>query len=293
MSHLKVSLEQWRVLQAVIDKGGFAQAARALHRSQSSVSYTIAKLQEQLGSKMLHIVGRKAELTEAGEVLLRQSRQLTQSARELEQLADSLQSGWEAEIRLVVDAAYPTNCLIDALKEFEPLSQGTRVLLKEVVLSGAEDALRDGRADLVITAFIPAGFLGDKLVEIDFIVVAQSQHPLHQLQRPITTNDLQQALQVIISDSGQVQRRNIGWQSEHSWSVTKMETAIETVSHGLGFAWLPKHLIRQQLENGTLRPLPLQAGQHYLAPLYMVSTHPDHMGPATIILKNLFQQHSQ
>lgn len=292
MSNLKVSLEQWRVLQAVVDYGGFAQAAKALHRSQSSISYTISKLQDQLGSKLLHTIGRKAELTEAGEVLLRQSRQLLQGARELEQLADSLQSGWESDINLVVDAAYPTNRLIEVLKEFEPTSQGTRVQLKEVVLSGAEDALRDGSADLVISAFVPEGFLGDRLIEINFIAVAVPDHDLHQLQSPITTNDLHQALQVIISDSGQVAQRDIGWQSEHSWSVTKMETAIETVSHGLGFAWLPEHLITRQLENGSLLPLPLQTGQYYQAPLYLICTRPNHMGPATHALNKLFLQNT-
>ena len=44
----RVTLEQWRTLQAVIDSGGFAQAAEVLHRSQSSVSYTVARMQEQL-----------------------------------------------------------------------------------------------------------------------------------------------------------------------------------------------------------------------------------------------------
>ena len=54
----RVTLEQWRVLQAVVDHGGFAQAAEALHKSQSSISYTVAKLQEQLGFPLLAIEGR-------------------------------------------------------------------------------------------------------------------------------------------------------------------------------------------------------------------------------------------
>lgn len=288
MGHLKVSLEQWRVLQAVIDNGGFAQAAKAMHRSQSSISYTISKLQEQLGSKLLHIRGRKAELTEAGKVLLRQSRQLLRSARELEQLADSLQAGWEAEIDLVVDVAYPTNMLINVLKEFQPICQGTRVQLREVVLSGAEDAIRDGSADLVISAYVPKGFLGDRLLEINFTAVAHPDHPLHQIQSPISNSDLQQSLQVVISDSGMGQRRDIGWLSDQSWSVTKMETAIETVCQGLGFAWLPEHQINQHLADGSLKPLPLQTGLTYQAPLYLIATRPDHQGPAIQTLHELF-----
>ncbi|MFC1748652.1 LysR family transcriptional regulator, partial [Pseudomonadota bacterium] len=70
----KVSLDQWRALQAVVECGGYAQAAKQLHRSQSSVSYSVARLQEQLGVPLLEIHGRKAQLTPAGEALLNRSR---------------------------------------------------------------------------------------------------------------------------------------------------------------------------------------------------------------------------
>ena len=291
MSIPKVTLEQWRVLQAVVDHGGFAQAAEILHRSQSSVSYTVQKLQEQLGARLLHIVGRKAELTETGEVLLRQSRQLLERAGELEEIAHKISKGWEPEILLVVDAAYPTRQLIDILKRFEPLSHGTRVQLKEVILSGAEDALLSGSADLVITAFVPQGFLGDLLTEIEFVAVAHPDHPLHHLGRELTTSDLQQALQVVISDSGALRQRDVGWQgAEHRWSVSKLETAVETIRSGLGYAWLPLHMIETELQSAQLKPLPLLEGQRYLAQLYLVTGHPSQPGPATAKLAELFKQ---
>lgn len=97
----RVTLDQWRTLQAVVDHGGFAQAAEALHRSQSSVSYTVARMQEQLGVPLLRIDGRKAVLTEAGNVLLRRSRHLVKQASQLEDLAHHMEQGWEAEVRLV------------------------------------------------------------------------------------------------------------------------------------------------------------------------------------------------
>ena len=113
----RVTLDQWRTLQAVVDHGGFAQAAEALHRSQSSVSYTVARMQDQLGVPLLRIDGRKAVLTDAGEVLLRRSRQLVKNASQLEDLAHHMEQGWEAEVRLVVDAAYPNARLVRARSE--------------------------------------------------------------------------------------------------------------------------------------------------------------------------------
>lgn len=103
----RTSLDQWFVLQTVIDAGGFAQAAERLHRSQSAVSYAVSKLQAQLGVKILVLDGRRARLTEVGEVLLEHSRRLIQDACELEQMARELEQGWETEVRLTVDRAFP------------------------------------------------------------------------------------------------------------------------------------------------------------------------------------------
>src|SRR5690606_24131919 len=100
----RVTLDQWRTLQAVVDQGGFAQAAEVLHRSQSSVSYTVARMQEQLGVRLLRIDRRKAVLTEAGDVRLRRSRPLVKQGSQLEELAPHTQQGWAAEVGLVVDA---------------------------------------------------------------------------------------------------------------------------------------------------------------------------------------------
>src|SRR3546814_13105103 len=104
MQILKTTLEQWRVLQAIVEHGGYAQAAEALHRSQSSVSYMVARLQEQLGVPLLTIEGRKARLTESGKALLVQASDLLDDAARLEQRAARLEQGWEAQVRPVGDA---------------------------------------------------------------------------------------------------------------------------------------------------------------------------------------------
>src|SRR5690606_21721432 len=111
----RTTLEQWSVLQAIVDHGSYAKAAEALHRSQSSVSYMVARLQEQLGVELLAIEGRKARLTERGAVLLRRATELLADARRLEQLAGSLREGREAEVRLAADVVFPIKLLLDAL----------------------------------------------------------------------------------------------------------------------------------------------------------------------------------
>ena len=55
-----ISLEQWRALVAVVEAGGYAQAAEALHKSQSAVSYAVQKIETQLALKVFELQGRRA-----------------------------------------------------------------------------------------------------------------------------------------------------------------------------------------------------------------------------------------
>ena len=287
----KTTLEQWRALQAVVDHDGYAQAARYLNRSQSTISYAIAKLENQLGVELLMIRGRKAELTDQGQALLQRARHLLEEAASIEDFARSLEQGWEAEIRLVVDAAFPDRLLMQALQGFRPLSRGSRVQLTQVVMSGADDALEQGQADLVIAGHLPTHYIGDLLTEIEFVAVAHPQHELHQLGRELTLADLQSELHVVVSDSGSQHKRDSGWlPAEVHWTVTSLDSAVEAVVAGLGYSWLPSHRIQTALEQGLLKPLPLQQGRVYRDHLYLIYGCNDHPGPATRALAEQFWQ---
>ncbi|WP_296178789.1 LysR family transcriptional regulator [Pseudomonas sp. UBA1879] len=287
----RVTLDQWRTLQAVVDQGGFAQAAEALHRSQSSVSYTVARMQDQLGVPLLRIDGRKAVLTDAGEVLLRRSRQLVKNASQLEDLAHHMEQGWEAEVRLVVDAAYPNARLVRALTAFMPQSRGCRVRLREEVLSGVEEVLLEGVADLAISGFNIPGYLGTEMSAVEFVAVAHPEHALHQVQRELTFQDLESQLQVVIRDSGRNQPRDVGWLgAEQRWTVGSLATAAKFVSSGLGFAWLPRHMIEREIREGVLKVLPLDKGGSRNPTFYLYASKDKPLGPATQILIELIQR---
>jgi DNA-binding transcriptional LysR family regulator len=288
MTHPKTTLEQWRVLQAVIEHGGYAQAAEKLHRSQSSVSYALARLQDSLGLELLVIDGRKARLTEAGCALLERSREVMAKARALEVLASTLHQGWEPEVGLAVDAAFPTDVLLQVLARFAERAPQTRVQLREEVLSGTDEVCVQRAADLVIGTSVPPGWLGDRLMEVEFIAVAHPQHALHRLGRELTADDLMQAQQIAVRDSGRASPRDGGWVGAPlRWTVTSMDTALRMVSAGLGFAWLPAHLIREQLAEDSLRILPLREGRFSRAPLFLIFVQTEHSGPAIRLLADI------
>jgi len=286
----RTDLIQWRVLQAVVESGGFAQAAKLLHRSQSSISYTLARLQEQIGVPLLEANGRRMSLTSAGEALLRDAVMLADHFERLEARALQLSQGWEAEVRLAVDSLYPTDTLLSVLGQFADLCPTTRLQLHEVVMSGADEALFSGKVDLAIGTRVPPGFLGDWLFDAHFIAVAASSHPLLQLNRPLTMDDLAAHTQAVVRDSGIEQPRDFGWLgARQRWTVSKGETSLAAVMAGLAFSWLPEHDITTLLAQGSLAPLPLKSGQRRHLSLYLIQADPDRSGPATQQLCRLFK----
>ncbi len=280
------------MLAAVVDTGGFAQAAAALHRSQSAVSYAVARLQESLDVSVLEIKGRRAVLTAHGRTLLERVRPLLTELIGIEQLARTLKQGWEPELRLAVDAAFPRSRLLGILAELQRLCPETRVQFADVVLSGAEDAILDGTADVVVTTLVPPGFLGEFLSEVTFTAVAHPQHPLHRLARELSADDLRRHLQVVVRDSGLKRPRDAGWLgAERRCTVTSLEASRATVLAGLAYAWLPDHMLEGPLREGQLKPLPLAFGASRSVPLYLVLVRPDVAGPAARPAVESFQRH--
>jgi len=278
MHQPRITLDQWSALVAVVEAGGYAQASRRLHRTQSTVTYTIKKLEGLLDVKVFELQGRKAVLTPIGEVLYRRGRALVEEANRLERATADLARGWEPEIRLAVDIIFPTWLLLECLDDFGREHPDTRIELIESVLGGTEDALTEGRADLAIGGLVPGGFMGDPLMQVRFVCAAAPSHPLHRAGRTLTLDDLRQHRHLVVRDSGARRSRSGGWLNERRWTVTNKATSIRAACMGLGYAWYPEESIREELDSGALLPLPLAEGGERYVTLYLVHADRDAAG---------------
>lgn len=264
------TIEQWMVLQTVVEEGSYARAAERLCRSTSSVSYALTLLQDRLGVELLEIVGRKAALTEDGRLMLSQAQPLLAAFRQLESLAAGLREGVRSQISLIVDTAFPKKMLFAALRIFQRAWPGVQVHVDEVLRTETATALARQEAELYITTHRPANEANavDLLIDIDFVAMAQAHHPLHQLPGPLTAAQLEQYPLVVMTDRT-IQRLQMR-ATRSVWSFTTMEAAIEAVGHGVGYGWLPLHSVGALEQNGILRRLPLAVGQVRKTLLYLV-----------------------
>ena len=286
-----ITLDQWRTLISIVDAGGYAQAAETMFKSQSAVTYAVQKIESLLNVKVFEIQGRKAILTPTGKMLYRRALALVNEASELEQAANALSAGWEANINIAAEILFPSHLLLSCMAKFGLESTHTRIELIESVIGGTSEALLKGQADIAITPQLPPGFLGDLLIRIKIVAVAHADHPLHHLGHALTYKDLRAYRHLVVRDSGKNRdQRAAIVEVNQRWTVSQIATSIEAVCLGYGFAWLPEEHIKQQFESGLLKPLPLVEGGSREIPLYLVIANPDFAGPGirrlTEIIKN-------
>jgi len=99
-----LTLDQIQVFLAVVDEGSFAKAATRLNRARSAVTYAIQKLEAQIGFPLFDRTAYRPVLSEAGRTLLWRARRISEEAGAFQQSAQSLASGLEAELTIVMDS---------------------------------------------------------------------------------------------------------------------------------------------------------------------------------------------
>lgn len=267
---IKVSLDQWQALVAVVEYGSYAAAADALEKSQSTITYAIQKIETELDVKLFELHGRKAELTAAGETLHRRAQILVNEAKTLERTSRHLRDTQKAELTLAVDEIFPSDVMFAALSEFCDEHPFTRVEILESVLSGPGQSLLDQQADLAITGLMLTGYACDLLHNVILLPVAAADHPLNNRGREVSLQDLSQYRQFVVRDGVINNRRDAGWLgAEQRWTFSNICSSVAAVAGGYGFAWLPVNRIEHLLDSGVLVQLPLEGGMVREIPTYL------------------------
>lgn len=280
---LKLTLEAIELVDAIARHGSFAGASERLHKVPSTISYAVAKLEEQLGFALFTRNGPRVALTPAGQEMIREGRWLLPSARQLESRMRQIATGFESEVRLVHDSLIPTAAFNPDICAFEDLHCGTRLRIASEALTGTWEALREGRADIIVAAGEgPAGG-GYKAVAVGSLAFAfctTATHPLAQRRRPLTRADLLEHTAIVVGDGArQLTDRTVGLLSgQRRITVPNMQAKIAAQAAGLGHGFVPRACVRVELETGVL--VELQVEEPRPDETFWLAWRPDHMGEA-------------
>jgi DNA-binding transcriptional LysR family regulator len=255
---LKISLDALLTVDAIARRGSFSAAAKELFRVPSTISYTVSKLEEDLGVELFERSGPRVALTQAGEELLKEGRYLLKAAGDLESRVRRVASGWETEFSIAIDSMLSPAGLLPDIEAFYEVADQTRLRIVKEALSGTWEALLDRRADLLVGAAgegpSGGGYTAEPIGKISFVFVVAPNHPLARAERPLVKADLAQCRAVAVSDSARVlQARTVGLLfGQDTLAVPDMLTKYQFQLAGLGFGFLPEAWARPDIEKGTL-----------------------------------------
>ncbi|CAN7403489.1 LysR family transcriptional regulator [Acidovorax delafieldii] len=147
-----LNLDQLQTLIAITDLGTFAAAAQALHLAPPTVSMHIKELESRLGAELVVRGRRQADLTPAGEVLVREGRQLLLASDDLVERVRRHASGREGMVRVGVSAGVSTRLLPRMLEALAAHSPGVEIRLEAVGSAESMQRLKAGTLDIAIVA---------------------------------------------------------------------------------------------------------------------------------------------
>ena len=278
------TLDQLRVLIAIVDAGSFSQAGRRLNRAQSVISYAVAALEQQLGLALFARGQRRPVLTAAGVALLADARRVADAADALRARAAGLLRGLEAELTLVVDVMFPTAALVLALEAFATAFPTVALRLRVEALGAVVQSVLDGDSALGVS-----GWLAQRWPELDrrligattMIPVAAPQHRLAGLAGRIALSQLREDIQLVLSDRSALSvGEDFGVRARRTWRLGDMAAKHALLRGGLGWGNMPASMVADDLADGRLVRLPIADtdGESYDLLLIRRQDHP--LGPA-------------
>ncbi|SFR86189.1 transcriptional regulator, LysR family [Marinobacter daqiaonensis] len=284
--HTAITVDALKVLDAIERRGSFAGAASELFRVPSAISYTIQKLEEDLGVEIFDRSGHRATLTPAGRYLLKEGRALLEATEALAHTTRQVAQGWETRLKIGFNSLLPAEVMFPAIRQFYELGIPVEVQLVEEVFAGTWDALQSRRVDLAVGAdqiSRPAGsFSTRKLGKVVWAFAVSPDHPLTRCDHLLTEQDIARYPAAVAADSSRrLPAGSAGiFRRQQTLTVSGMAQKIALQEAGLGVGWLPRHRIRHQLEKGQLVELGVDTPREPMA--VHLARHSEDQGKALL-----------
>ncbi len=277
---LMVDLNLMAIFARVVEAGSFAEAARRLSTSRSAVSKAVARLERDLGARLLNRTTRYLSLTEIGASVAEHCSRMVSEAERVEKLADSLTAEPRGLLRISASVAFGTLHVAPALAVF--LARYPEIRIELTITDRWVDLAEDGYDVAIrVTGEPPPNWVARKLAPVRRKLCAT---PGYFAQRgvPQSPADLVRHNCLDYTRSGEQGRwRFTGPDGEISVPVNGPlhvdddEALSQAVLGGLGLGLLPTLIIGKDLQRGTLQAvlseyLPVE--QHVYA-MYLPTRH--------------------
>lgn len=284
-----LSPENLHLIGTVARCGSMAAAARELGLVPSALTYRIRQVEDTLDVLLFDRRSRRAQLTPAGQELLRSGEHLLQELDAVAQRVKRIATGWEPQFTLAVDAIISHSALLELCEAFYALGAPTRLRLRSETLSGTLEAVRHGHADLAVGVPLESSsstaLRFERLGEVDFVFVVAPHHPLAGQHHPLTPEDLLPHRAVAVADST-VRGSGLTFgllPGQDVLTVPTMRDKLDAQLRGLGCGSMPHPMVQSLIADGRLVQKSLVQPPRTVALSYAWRTTPHdegHLHPA-------------
>jgi len=253
-----LSVEELALLEAIRETGSLSRAAARLGKAPSTVSHTARQLESRFDALLFDRRRYRLQLTPAGHLLAQEAARLVQDVSRLTQRVKQVAGGWEDRLWIVTDEVLEFETLLPVIRAFDALKSGVSLRITHEVLGGTWEALRDGRADLIVGATnepppIPK-LRWAELGVMEWVFAIPPRHPLAKVKQPLEREAILAHRAVVVADSSRrMDVRSYGvLGGQATLAVPGMHEKILAQRDGLGVGWLPRARIASLLKRGEL-----------------------------------------
>lgn len=265
-----IPLDLYRVFYHVAQEGGFSRAAQRLHISQSAVSQSVKKLEQQLGHRLLTRNSRRIGLTAEGRRLLPRVREAILSLEEIGRQFDTDKTKHAGTVRLGAGDTVFRYYLLDILKRFHAAYPAIRFQVTNRTSEPLTRMMREGTLDLAIVSRpqdTPPDPALRPFAEMTYVFAATKELAYKFDGFSSSAGELP----VLLPEKGTTARRILDAYCAEQDIALNPEIELESVDlltdlarAGLGAAYVPEQCARPFLEKGELRLLPGVSLSHSL-----------------------------
>jgi len=247
-----MDLKHLRYFVAVAEELHFTRAAARLHISQPPLSQIINRLEDALGFKLLERTKRKVTLTEAGNILLRESRVILARTEFAVQQARRAARGDIGHLKVAfVPWADFTTAFSEIFRMYGEKFPDVMVDFHSMSAPSAVAALGEGRIDVAFLAVstlteLPRGYIHEVVLADSVKVALPEKHPLAK-KRLVSLKELAAEPQIVVAHDRHgsfhqlaallFQRAGLSMQPRHV--IDHPQTTLALVAAGAGVSLVP------------------------------------------------------
>lgn len=252
------------ILRAVDQQGSLTAAADTLCLTQSALSHSVRKLEQQLGTPVWQKEGRRLRLTQAGRCLLRLAERLLPQFEHAEAVMQQFASGERGTLRIGMECHPCYQWLLKIVNPYLQQWPGVDVDVRQKFQFGGMGALYGHEIDLLVTPdpLHRSGLVFEPVFDYEQVLVVGPEHPLYgqpQVEPKQLLND------TLITYPVEPERLDIfnsfltpaGCAPRRHKQIETTDIMLQMVAAGRGVAALPRWLVSEYQQRLPLHPLQL------------------------------------